>query len=492
MSAGPLVSVVLCTYNRAERIEASVRAVLDQQGCDFELVVVDDGSTDATAKVLAALDHPRLRVVTQANGGLSVARNTGVAAARGDWIVFIDDDDVAEPGWLAGFVPALGDPTVALACCGSTAVDPSGTVLWTNHPRPLGEPFGDTVGSYLAGTFAVRAGVLAEAGGYLAGLGARHQTELFLRLLPVAARAGLRAASNDVCRLRIETKPAAARPVFDARRIYDATRWIVARHPVAFADQRVARARYEGVIGTAAARLGEWGSARRHFLRAARATPGSRSAWSRVALAAVPALGARVWNRHGGPDVPTGTSVGLVRQRPGDVRPGPPELYLAWGYRENPAPERSGPDGAAVGATRRTRPGRRRTGRRADRRLAERLARRRGWAPVVDVDGPAPAGSLPVRPGLVRCLDALHRVDDPVALLHRLAEVAAGGPVLLSTPDREAVDPDRPLGPPSTPDHRRHWSYDQLELLLLSTGFAVERTWRRGGRIVALVRAVTA
>jgi len=123
------------------------------------------------------------------------------------------------------------------------------------------------------------------------------------------------------------------------------------------------------------------------------------------------------------------------------------------------------------------------------RRLAERLARRRGWGPVVDVcaDGEVPDGAPDGRrrrppsgdgPRLVLCHDALHRVDDPVALLHRLTTASGGGPVMLSTPDRAASDPGRPLGPPSDPRHRREWTIDQLELLLLSCGLDVERTWR--------------
>ena len=91
------------------------------------------------------------------------------------------------------------------------------------------------------------------------------------------------------------------------------------------------------------------------------------------------------------------------------------------------------------------------------------------------------------------CVDDLHRVDDPVALLHRLVAAAGDGHVLLATPDRAVADPDRPLGPPTDPRHRREWTEDQLELLLLSCGLDVVRTWRprpwrRGSTVVVLAR----
>ncbi|HKY66008.1 MAG TPA: hypothetical protein VJM49_06545, partial [Acidimicrobiales bacterium] len=116
------------------------------------------------------------------------------------------------------------------------------------------------------------------------------------------------------------------------------------------------------------------------------------------------------------------------------------------------------------------------------RRLAARLARRRGAGVVHEIDGhavdDAVGGEAVAHADLVLCRDQLHRVDDPVALLHRVVAAAEGRPIVLSTPDRAVVDPDRPLGPPTDPRHRRTWSLDQLELLLLSCGLDVERWWR--------------
>jgi hypothetical protein len=82
----------------------------------------------------------------------------------------------------------------------------------------------------------------------------------------------------------------------------------------------------------------------------------------------------------------------------------------------------------------------------------------------------------------------LERDDDPVERLHRLATDAAGAPLLFVTPDREKTDPDRPLGPPSDPAHRREWTYDQFVLLLRSTSFIIERHFHRGARMAFLVR----
>lgn len=96
----PTFSVVIPTYNRAQLLARTVRAFLAQDGVPFEVIVVDDGSTDATPEVLAGFRDPRLRVLRQPNAGLASARNAGLLQARGQYVLFNDDDIVPEAGFL--------------------------------------------------------------------------------------------------------------------------------------------------------------------------------------------------------------------------------------------------------------------------------------------------------------------------------------------------------------------------------------------------------
>src|SRR5688500_5293442 len=96
----PFFSVIICTYNRAAVLPRAIQSVLDQTFTDFELVVVDDGSTDATEVVVRAVADHRVRYVRRDNGGLSAARNSGVANATGRFVIFLDDDDQGLPDWL--------------------------------------------------------------------------------------------------------------------------------------------------------------------------------------------------------------------------------------------------------------------------------------------------------------------------------------------------------------------------------------------------------
>jgi O-antigen biosynthesis protein len=97
----PRVSVIVPTYNRADVLPRAIRSVLAQSWTDLELLVVDDGSTDATAEVVARHGDPRVRYLRQPqNAGVSAARNRGLRAARGDFVAFLDSDDEWLPGKL--------------------------------------------------------------------------------------------------------------------------------------------------------------------------------------------------------------------------------------------------------------------------------------------------------------------------------------------------------------------------------------------------------
>lgn len=100
MSNRPTVSVIIPTYNRAHCMSEAIDSVLAQDPPADEVIVIDDGSTDNTPEVLAAYGD-RITVIRQPNGGAGAARTVGLRRARGDWITFLDSDDLWYPGRLA-------------------------------------------------------------------------------------------------------------------------------------------------------------------------------------------------------------------------------------------------------------------------------------------------------------------------------------------------------------------------------------------------------
>jgi glycosyltransferase involved in cell wall biosynthesis len=181
----PLVSVVIPTYNRAPLLGRALASVAAQTFRDHEIVVVDDGSTDDTHAVVRGLAAP-VRLLVQANAGVSAARNRGVAEARGEWIAFLDSDDCWLPEKLArqvAFVAA--DPTV-VACQteelwirNGVRVNPA-----RHHRKPSGDIFPASLALCLVSPSAVmlRRETLRALGGFDEGLPACEDYDLWLRL----------------------------------------------------------------------------------------------------------------------------------------------------------------------------------------------------------------------------------------------------------------------------------------------------------------------
>jgi glycosyltransferase involved in cell wall biosynthesis len=102
----PCISVVIPVYNRAHCVAHAIESVIAQTYKDIEIIAVDDGSSDGTAKVLEGFGN-RIRLIRQPNGGVSAARNTGIRAARGKWVAFLDSDDQWHPEKLERQLGAL-------------------------------------------------------------------------------------------------------------------------------------------------------------------------------------------------------------------------------------------------------------------------------------------------------------------------------------------------------------------------------------------------
>ncbi len=137
----PRISVVLPAYNAEAYLREAVQSVLDQSYSDFELIVLNDGSTDGTAEILESFNDPRLHVVHQENLGLALTLNKGIALARGEFIARQDADDVALPERFERQVEYLDlHPSCALLGTGSMILeDRQLTARRHKHPTNNGE-----------------------------------------------------------------------------------------------------------------------------------------------------------------------------------------------------------------------------------------------------------------------------------------------------------------------------------------------------------------
>jgi glycosyltransferase involved in cell wall biosynthesis len=134
----PKVSVVIPNYNYARYVGEAIESVLAQTYRDFEIIVINNGSTDNSIEVLKKYED-RIRCFTQENQGQSGARNRGIQESRGEWIAFLDADDVWLPTKLEQQVPLFSDPKVGIVYCGVQVTDAELKTVRTIIPDSRGD-----------------------------------------------------------------------------------------------------------------------------------------------------------------------------------------------------------------------------------------------------------------------------------------------------------------------------------------------------------------
>ncbi|WEL16676.1 Glycosyl transferase family 2 [Halorhabdus sp. SVX81] len=168
----PTVSVVIPTYHRSDLIERAIHSVLDQTFDDLECIVVDDCSPDETAEIARSIDDERLAVLDhEENRGASAARNTGIEAATGEYIAFLDDDDEWLPEKLEKQLALLesSDDSVGLVYCWMDYRDADANLVTEYRPTYSGDIFLDVLDKQRIGnssTLVAPAKVVENVGGF--------------------------------------------------------------------------------------------------------------------------------------------------------------------------------------------------------------------------------------------------------------------------------------------------------------------------------------
>jgi glycosyltransferase involved in cell wall biosynthesis len=135
VTPAPQVSAVVPTQNRSAMLEQALRSALEQEDVELEVIVVDDGSADETPAVLARIDDPRLTVIRHERPlGVSRARNAGISRARGEWIAFLDDDDLWAPGKLRTQLSDAAEHGVTFSYSAAVAIDDRMSATRLTHP----------------------------------------------------------------------------------------------------------------------------------------------------------------------------------------------------------------------------------------------------------------------------------------------------------------------------------------------------------------------
>jgi len=193
----PAVTVIVPTYNRAATVGRAIRSVLRQTCREWELIVVDDASTDSTEQVVKSFSDPRIKYIRHAqNRRVSAARNTGIRAAQGEYVAFLDDDDEWLPEKLAKELEAFrgSDAQVGLVYTGKTVFDERGRILQVRMAVESGWVYEAMLKRHFIGSpsrVTVKKEILERVGGFDENFVNCQDYDLWLRVAKISKIAGV-------------------------------------------------------------------------------------------------------------------------------------------------------------------------------------------------------------------------------------------------------------------------------------------------------------
>ena len=189
MENNPLISIVLCAFNEEYYIEQAIDSIMKQTYSNWELIVIDDGSTDNTSKIVTkyCYTNPKIKLIHQENGGIALARNRGITAAKGDFIAFHDADDISsEDRLLAQITMFNNDNKLVMVGSDSDVIDVAGKKvaeirsMANDEDIRLGMLFHN---QFVHGSVMAKRRSLEKVGGFKTNYGNFEDYELWLRLL---------------------------------------------------------------------------------------------------------------------------------------------------------------------------------------------------------------------------------------------------------------------------------------------------------------------
>jgi len=268
-----MISVITPTYNRAHLLPRLVNSVINQTFKDWELIIVDDGSTDNTAEFIQPfLKDTRIKYIKKDNSGAAHTRNVGVDNSKGEYITFLDSDDEAKPEWLKEIIKEVNKSNPQLICCGCDLIDNHGNLTKINLPISHTELFGMQDYLMTGGVYIVKREIFNDIGGFDNELTSGQHYELSFRLLPYILNSGGKIANLYKSLIKIHIH-LGERIRGNPEMKFKGTTYCLEKHQDFFSNKPKIRSNYEGAIGRNAYLTGRKKESIRFFIKSFKSNP---------------------------------------------------------------------------------------------------------------------------------------------------------------------------------------------------------------------------
>ena len=191
----PFFSVIIPLYNKAPYIQRALESVLTQTYTNFEIVVVDDGSSDGGEVIVSNINHHKIHLISQKNAGVSAARNKGASKSKNEYLTFLDGDDTYEPNFLSELVKLIADfPNAGIYGTSNSFIYPNGkkvaedfSYLFTSKDQGLLEDYFGLFAQIQKSPFSnsnlcIPKKIYNEFGGYKVGVKLTEDSDLWCRI----------------------------------------------------------------------------------------------------------------------------------------------------------------------------------------------------------------------------------------------------------------------------------------------------------------------
>ena len=263
-----MISITIPTYNRAHLISRAINSVIKQDFIDWELIIVDDGSTDNTEEVVDDfLLDPRIHYIKKVNSGATHTRNVGIENSNGEYITFLDSDDEARTNWLSSFNDEIAKGA-QVVCCGYEYFDSEGKFLKENLPQDMGPLYDNRVARFSnGGVFVIKKSLFDQVDGYDVNVKSGQNSELAIRLFDVFRNQDITIHNifKPLIKVHVHQGPKIRS---DHNAIYLGSRYTLKKHNQLFSKHKIIYADYLSVAAWSAVKIGEYQSAKELFYKA--------------------------------------------------------------------------------------------------------------------------------------------------------------------------------------------------------------------------------
>jgi glycosyltransferase involved in cell wall biosynthesis len=284
----PLFSIIIPIFNRASTVSSTIESVLNQAYNDFEIILVDDGSSDEIEKNVSnyIVDNGLIFHVQQ-NSGVSAARNKGVSLSKGEYLIFLDSDDHVTQNWLSDFEKKIHQKKPDIIYCGINRLKENILIDYTNPQDPYKD--GKSFGNVIPGSFCIKSTFFYKIGGFDENLTYGENTELSFRIKIENPSVEFIDTPNLLYTLHENSHGK------NERNKMNGLIYTINKHPQLFNYNKEMKRRFLSIAGVAAVHCNDFKIARFLFFKAWGINYFSLNDFLRLFVSFFPILGRKIW-----------------------------------------------------------------------------------------------------------------------------------------------------------------------------------------------------